>query len=102
MSRGEIWWSDLPGLGRRPVLILTRDPAIALLGQVVVAMLTTTVRGIPSEVVLEPSDGVPQRSVVSLDNIHTISKRRLIRRVTKLSARGLAEVCEALRYAVAC
>jgi mRNA interferase MazF len=102
MSRGEIWWSDLPGQGRRPVLILSRDASIPVLGQVVVAILTTTIRGISSEVILEESDGVPRRSAVSLDNIHTISKRRLTRRVTRLSAPVLAEVCDALRYAVAC
>lgn len=102
MTRGEIWWSDVPGLGRRPVLVLTRDAAIPVLGRVAVALLTTTVRGIPTEVELDGADGVPQRCAVSLDNVYTISKRRLTQRITRLSDPHLSEVCAALRFAVAC
>lgn len=102
MRRGEIWWGDLPGIGRRPVLVLTRDAAIPLLARVVVAPLTGSIRGLPTEVLLEESDGVPQRSVISLDNIQVVSKGRLLRRLTRLSEHHLTEVCSALRFAVAC
>ncbi|MGH2757970.1 MAG: type II toxin-antitoxin system PemK/MazF family toxin [Actinomycetota bacterium] len=102
MRRGEVWWSDVPGLGRRPVLVLSRDVAIPVLGRVAVALLTTTVRDIPTEVLLDTADGVPRRSVVSLDNIYTISKRRLTKRLTRLSEAHLVEVCAALRFAVDC
>jgi mRNA interferase MazF len=102
MTRGEVWWADIPGVGRRPVLLLTRDTALALLGGVVVAEITTQVRGIPTEVALDQRDGMPRASVVSFDNIHTISKRCFSSRITELSNAKLEEVCEALRYAVAC
>lgn len=102
MTRGEIWWSNVPGVGRRPVLILTRDAAIALLGRVVVAPLTRNIRGLPTEVVVEDADGVPQRSAISLDNVQVLDKRRLVRRVTQLSESHMSEVCQALRFALAC
>ena len=102
MNRGEIWWTDVPGLGRRPVLVMTRDLAIPVLSDIVVALVTATIRGIPTEVVVDESDGLPRRSAISLDNLRTLSKRRLIQRVTMLSQARLDEVCEALRFAMAC
>lgn len=102
MNRGEIWWTDVPGLGRRPVLVMTRDLAIPVLSDIVVALITATIRGIPTEVVVDEADGLPLRSAISLDNLRTLSKRHLIQRVTALSEARLEEVCEALRYAMAC
>jgi mRNA interferase MazF len=102
MTRGEVWWGDIPGIGRRPVLVLTRDTAIPLLAKVVVALITTQTRGIPTEVRLEPGDGMPHTSVVSFDNVYTLSKRRLVSRITELSNARLDEICEALRFAFAC
>jgi len=69
---------------------------------VVVALLTRTIRGIPSEVVLELDDGVPERSAISFDNIYTIPKRAGRIRITTLSPDRLDEVCEALRFAAGC
>jgi mRNA interferase MazF len=102
MTRGEVWWGDVPGVGRRPCLVLTRDAAIPVLRTVVVAMLTRTIRGIPTEVVLETADGVPERSAVSLDNLQTVPKRNLVTRITELSRHRLDDVCEALRFAMGC
>ena len=102
MTRGEVWWSDVPRMGRRPVLVVTRDAAIPLLASVVVAIVTTHIRGIPTEVSLDRSDGMPHPSVVSFDNLLTLSKRQFISRITELSNAKLEEVCEAFRYAVAC
>lgn len=102
MIRGEVWWGDVPGIGRRPLLVLTRDTAIPLLHDVVVATTTRTIRGIPSEVVLDERDGMPHRSVVNFDTLYTISKRLLVSRITTLSSARLDEACEALRYAFAC
>lgn len=102
MNRGELWWCDITGLGPRPVVILTRDSAIPLLTSVVVATLTKTIRGVPTEVIVEPTDGVPKRSVISLDNIYTVSKAALRDMITRLSHGHLQEICEALRYSVAC
>src|SRR4051794_8145516 len=102
MTRGELWWADLPGQGRRPVAVLTRNMAIGIMDRVVVAMVTTNVRGIPTEVVLDEADGVPRRSAISLDNIHTLSKRRFVSLIGSLSDDRLRELCDALRFAVAC
>ena len=101
MRRGEVWWATLPA-GRRPVVVLTRDAAIPLLGTVTVAPMTTRVRGIPTEVPLGVSDGVPRPGVVSLDNVQILPKRSLRRRITSLSAARLDQVCDALRYALGC
>ena len=102
MTRGEVWWTDIPGVGRRPTLILTRDTAIPLLNALTVAICTGTQWGIPTEVELGEDDGLPLRSVVSLDNLVTISKRRLKQRIVELSSERMAEVCQALRFATAC
>jgi mRNA interferase MazF len=102
MKHGEIWWSDVPGWGRRPVVVLTRDAAITLLRRVVVAMVTTTIRNIPTEVVLERADGMSRRSAVNLDNLYTIDKTHLTSRITRLSEARLEEMCDAIRFAVAC
>lgn len=102
MTRGEVWWADVPGVGRRPVLLLTRDEALPLLGRLCVALLTTTVRGLPSEVVVDEMDGLPQRSAVTLDNLHTVPKTVLRHRITALTRAHMDEVCEALRFATAC
>lgn len=102
MRRGEIWWTDVPGLGRRPALVLTRDMAIPVLSRVLVALLTTNVRGIPSEVVVEDENGLPRPSVVSLDNILTVPKAALRRNICLLSASRMDEVCAALHFAAGC
>lgn len=93
-KRGEIWFAATPG-GDRPVLVLTRDPVAARIGAVVVAGLTRTQRGLASELALTPDeDGVPSRCVVNFDNLHTVPREQLRRRVTQLSAARLADVCQ--------
>ena len=102
MRRGEVWFAATPG-GDRPVLVLTRDPVADRIGAVVVAALTRTVRGLVSELELTPAaDGVPTACVVNFDNVHTIRKEALRRRVTALSASRMAEVCRAVTDAVGC
>jgi len=86
--------------GRRPVVILTRDTAIPLLTSVTVVPTTTRIRNAPTEVILERSDGMPRRSAFTLDNVHTLPKRRLRRRITSLSPARLEEICETLNYAL--
>jgi mRNA interferase MazF len=102
VSRGEIWWADLPAIGRRPVLIMTRDAAIPVLKRIVVVPATRTIRGIGSEVRLGKADGMPADCVLAFDNIRVVSKAYLTRRITALGATRMAEVCRALRYATAC
>ncbi len=102
MQRGEIWFAATPG-GDRPVLVLTRDPVADRIGSVVVAALTRTRRGLVSELDLTAvDDGVPSDCVVNFDNLHTIPRDKLRRRVTRLSAPRLAEACRALAAATGC
>jgi mRNA interferase MazF len=99
-AQGQIWWANLPDpLGWRPVLILTRDDALTKLHYVTVAPLTRTIRGIDSEVILEPDDGVPSRSAITLDNIATIDQDLLTRYLATLSADRMNEVWEAIHSA---
>jgi len=101
MRRGEIWFAATAG-GDRPVLVLTRDPVADRIGSVVVAALTRTQRGLVSELVLTKADGVPSDSVVNFDNIHTIARDKLRRRVTTLSAGRMADACRTLQAATDC
>jgi mRNA interferase MazF len=101
MQRGEIWFAATAG-GDRPVLVLTRDPVADRIGSVVVAALSRTRRGLASELELSRADGVPTDSVVNFDNIHTIPRPSLRRRVTALSPARMAEACRTLQAATGC
>ncbi|MEP7363206.1 MAG: type II toxin-antitoxin system PemK/MazF family toxin [Acidobacteriota bacterium] len=87
---------------QRPVLVLTRDSAVGHLATVTVAPVSSTVRGVPSEVVLDIEDGVKARCAVNLHNVVTVPQERLGKRVTNLSAGRMNEVCAALRFALGC
>lgn len=101
--RGELWWCELPEIGRRPVVVLSRDAAIPRLRRAVVAPCTTTIRGLASEVVLEPGDDpVPQRSAVNLDSVESVSIAVLVQRLGALSDDRMRELCRALAAAVNC
>lgn len=102
VGRGEVWWYEAPRAGRRPFLILTRDEALEVLNQVLAVPATRTVRGIPTEVPLDESDGMPVECVLSLDNVTPIRTALCTGRITRLSADRMGEVCEALRIATAC
>ena len=102
-ARGEVWWCELPKAGRRPVVVLSRDVAIPRLRRALVAPCTTTIRGLPSEVVLEPGDDpVPRRSAVNLDSVESVSIGVLVERIGRLADTRMAEVCDALAVAVDC
>ncbi|MBA2724921.1 MAG: type II toxin-antitoxin system PemK/MazF family toxin [Actinobacteria bacterium] len=102
MQRGEIWFAATPG-GDRPVLILTRDPIADRIGSVVVAALTRVTRRVVSELELTPAtDGVPTACVTNFDNLHTLPRESLRRRVTQLSPARMAEACRTLRDATSC
>lgn len=102
VARGEVWWYEHPDASRRPFLVLTRDEALPLLNQVLAAPVTRTVRGIPTEVELEPSDGMPTSCVVSADNVTLIRPTLLTELVTQLLPERMQAVCEALGHATAC
>ena len=87
---------------QRPVLVLTRSSALRFLQRVTIAPITTTVREIPTEVILEERDGMRVRCAVSLDNIVTVPLSGLGRRVTGLTPGRMAEVCRALDFALGC
>lgn len=102
-ARGELWWCELPEIGRRPVVVLSRDVAIPRLRRALVAPCTTTIRGLPSEVVLEPGDDpVPERSAVNLDSVESVSVGVLVRRLGTLSGDRMHDLCRALAVAVDC
>ena len=102
MRRGEVWFAATPG-GDRPVLVLTRDPVAGRIGALVVAALTRTERGLVSELKLSrEGDGVPTDCVVSFDNLHTVPRDSLRRRITRLGAARMAEACRVLRDALGC
>ncbi|MGI9119289.1 MAG: type II toxin-antitoxin system PemK/MazF family toxin [Acidimicrobiales bacterium] len=101
--RGELWWCELPDIGRRPVLVLSRDSAIPRLRRTLIAPCTTTLRGLPSEVVLEPADDpVPRRTAINLDSVESVSIAVLVDRLGSLSRDRMSEVCAALEVAVDC
>jgi mRNA interferase MazF len=102
VTRGEIWWYDDPVAGRRPHLILTRPQAIPVLNQVVGVPLTRTIRGIPTEVALDRSDGMRVACVAALDNLTQIRSALCTERITTLGPERMAEVCRALRTSLAC
>jgi mRNA interferase MazF len=102
-ARGEIWWCELAEVGRRPVVVLSRDAAIPRLRRALVGPCTTTMRGLPSEVPLDPGDDpVPRRSVVNLDSVESVSLGTLVERLGRLSDERMRQVCIALEVAVAC
>ncbi len=102
VGRGAVFWLELELEGRRPVCVLTRDAAISALANVVVALVTTRVRELPSEVPLGPEDGLPQPCVISLDNLRTVPKAQLVEPITTLGPEKLAALCRALRSATDC
>ena len=101
MKRGDVYWYAFqPPDKRRPVLILTRNSAIPMLHNVTVAPITSTVRGVPSEVLLTPDDGMPQVCAANFYNLQTVSKPKLGERITSLSAGKLAEIAAAASFAL--
>jgi mRNA interferase MazF len=102
-ARGEVWWCELAEIGRRPVVVLSRDAAIQRLRRTLIGPCTTTIRGIPSEVLLESGDDpVPRTSVVNLDSVESVWLPTLVERLGRLSDERMRQICEALEIAVAC
>ena len=102
MRRGEVWWADLPRpAGRRPVVLVSRDEACAVLSGITVAEVTSTVRGIRSEVPVGRQEGLRGRSVVNTDNLHTLPKRLLTERIGRLGPAKLEALASAICYSLA-
>ena len=101
MTRGEIWWADLPQpIGRRPVVLLSRAEAYGLLTAVVVAELTTRRRAAPTHVSLGQRDGVDRACAVNLDALHTVGLGQLSQRMSMLSDTRMGRVDDALRFSL--
>jgi len=102
VARGEVWWYEDPRAGRRPFLVLTRNEAIGVLNQVLAVPATRTIRGIPTEVGLDRSDGMPDECALTLDNLASLRVHLFSERITRLGDHRMGEVCEALARATAC
>ena len=103
IARGDVrLYQFAPPDKRRPVVVLTRDSAIAYLTNVTVAPVSSTIRGVPSEVVLDENDGMKAPCAVNLHNAITVSRERLGRRVAQLTSARMSEICDALRFSLGC
>ena len=103
VERGEVRLYRFPAPDKeRPVLVLTRMSAIPYLSRVTVAPITSTIRSIPSEVMLGPEDGMKQPCVANLHNVMTVNRQGLGRAVARLTGRRMREVCTALAFALGC
>jgi mRNA interferase MazF len=101
MNRGDVCWYTFKAPDKkRPVLILTRDSAIAVLNSVTVAPITSTVRSIPTEVVLTGDDGMPNTCAVNFDNLQTVPKSNVGERIARLTTRKMEEACAAVSFAL--
>jgi mRNA interferase MazF len=103
MSRGEIWtYAFRHPDKKRPVLILMRNSTIEVSGTVLVAPITSTIRSIPTEVLVGEDEGLKHVSAVKLDNVQSIDKGRLERFIGTLSDSKMSDVCRALGIATGC
>ena len=103
LARGEIrLYRFAPPDKQRPVVILTRESAILYLSRVTVAPVTSTIRGVPSEVVLDEGEGMKNRCAVNLHNLVTVAKDQLGRRIGRVSSERMNDICSALGFALGC
>jgi mRNA interferase MazF len=101
MRRGDVYWVRFPApVGRRPVVLVSRDEAYSIKTRVTVVPLTRTVRGIPTEVRLGPADGLPKVGVANADEVVTLPLTELRERITTLSRVKLGELEEAVLFAL--
>ena len=103
LTRGDVrLYRFAPPDKKRPVVVLTRDSAVGYLPTVTVAPITSTIRGVPSEVVLGEEDGMKTPCAVNLHNAVTVSRERLGKQVARLSAPRMIEICAALQFSLGC
>jgi mRNA interferase MazF len=101
MKRGEVhWYKFAQPDKKRPILILTRDSIMEYLGEVTIAPISTTIRNIPSEVVLTRQDGLLQDCAVNLDHIQTVSRGKIGSLITSLGVNKMQEVAQAIAFAL--
>jgi mRNA interferase MazF len=102
VRRGDVRWLELSEEGRRPVCVLTRDAALPVVRNVTVALVTRTIRDIPTEVRLGERDGMPAECAISLDNLRTVPQVLLTDPILTLSGSQMDDVCVALGIATGC
>lgn len=102
VARGEVWWHERPDESRRPYLVIHRTEAIPVLNQILAVPATRVRRGIPTEVDLDESDGMPVSCVLTLDTLRLVRPAFLTHRITALGPGRMREVCAALQHAIAC
>lgn len=99
MHKGEIWWANLPSpMGKRPVVLLSRDEAYSVRNAVTVAEVTSTIRNIPVEVNLGTEDGLPKKCVINLDTMITIRKELLTEKIADLAPEKIDKVNKAIKF----
>jgi len=101
VARGEIWWGESPDESGRPFLVVSRDAANRVMQRVLVAPVTTRLRGLASELTLGRDEGLPVESAASFDNLRPFPKAMLVRRVGALGPR-LHEICSAAAATLDC
>ena len=103
IARGDVRFFDFaPPDKKRPVVVLTRGSAIGYLATVTVAPITSTIRDVPTQVILDEEDGMKTRCAVNLHNTQTVALHRLGKRVASLNEKRMREICGALRFALGC
>lgn len=100
IGHGQVWWADLDKV--RPVVVITRQSVADLLSRVLVAPVTTTVRGIPTEVSLGAAEGLAPDCVANLDNIQLISRKSLLKMAGRVQERRWPEFCHAMARVMSC
>ena len=98
--QGDIWWAETEGQ-RRPVLVVTRSEVVPVLNRILVAPITRTVRGIPTEIPLDVEDGLPEPCAASFDNLQPIRKSLLTDRLGSVLRRR-RDICNALNAVSDC
>ena len=101
MRRGEVWLAQVGGK-LRPVVVVTRDEVLDVRVNVTVAEITTTARGLVVEVPVDPDCGIEQTSVVNCDGLHTVSQRRLAKRLGSVDDETLEVICQGVAAALGC
>jgi mRNA interferase MazF len=103
IDRGDVWLHRFAAPDkRRPIVVISRQDAIAVLSTVLVAPITSTIRGLPSEVALDVDDGLKGPCAVNLDHVQTVRKADLQRHIVTLRPARMAEICRALSVATGC
>ncbi len=103
IARGDVrLYQFAPADKKRPVVVLTRDQSIEYLSTVTIAPVTSTIRGVPSEVVLDEKDGMKAPCAVNLYNLLTVPRQRIGRRVAQLKSHRMNEICAAVRFSLGC